>query len=139
MKKALQRIVISLSSLGLGPFFVFIYHLVYRFSQALFFESNLQVWCRNSLKFNKISPGASDIDLTALYSGIDRKNPFELFNLKHSLLKKIFPILGEVNFYSYQDLKKIKKSANFFELKNNTWIRYRKKSRLSIIFIERSY
>lgn len=76
----------------------------------------LKVWNRNSTKTNSFVFGVSDLDLTVLGSSLASAG----FLTKAFLsLKRVFPFLGEVNYYVEEELSFVLKRMNPFELRRD--------------------
>jgi len=98
----------------LGPIYLVIANLTCKFITWRF--PSVQVWCRNSIITDDIIPGVSDIDLTLYTQKVLPRNLELQIKDLHKLIKHIFPIMGEWNFYYEVDLPILKKYFNPIEL-----------------------
>lgn len=76
-------------------------------------KEDIEVWYRNSLYFNNLSSYRSDIDLTVI--GSSHQQILRTIN-RIQFLKKLIPIIGEVNSYKEDMLSKVLLFANYYEL-----------------------
>lgn len=91
------------------------YKLIFRFSQKFLQLPGTKLWYRNSLYFNKTRFLRSDIDLS-LYIGPSAEGAAtDLFMKRYKLLKKLIPIIGEVNIYNNRILNDLQ-NHNRYEL-----------------------
>lgn len=74
---------------------------------------DVTIWYRNSLYFNNLSSFKSDIDLTIVSNS---KESILTAIERIKKIKKIFPIVGEVNAYHEKGLSKILSFSNYYEL-----------------------
>lgn len=97
-------------SIGMIP-----YHLAYYLVVSLAFSFHIKCWARNSYLFRNIVPGLSDIDFSLLVPNSSFTS-LNLFLTSYRRLKKIIPILGEINIYHESELFLIEKVINYYEL-----------------------
>jgi hypothetical protein len=75
------------------------------------------LWPRNSYVLGSLEPGYSDLDLSLLQRG--RGSRTELFFSIYGFFKRVWPLLGEVNFYTPESLSLIEGQHNSFELRRD--------------------
>lgn len=98
------------------------YYLYYPFfliSKLSILGLKVNLHTRHSYYFKKILFLVSDIDLT-IYTN-EQENPEQLVSAhnRYRILKKVFPILGEVNFWNLKMLKQLVPILNIYELKRD--------------------
>lgn len=76
------------------------------------------VWYRNSFRLGYWSFGKSDIDITILISKSDR-TIIENITRTHELIKKVFPVIGEVVFFNEKLKEPLTQTINSLELKRD--------------------
>jgi hypothetical protein len=115
MKQIIVRITTALPFwLGRIPYDM-VFHLVKQMAKSL----GLQCWARNSYHLNYLTPGISDIDFTILVPiGISREKT-KTFLKYYYAIKKIAPIVGEVNIYHETDFSLIKQWLNKYEIQRD--------------------
>lgn len=82
-------------------------------------QFNLICWTRNSYRHKRIVPGISDIDFTILYSAQIEPSRLHQFLAFYQKLKKIIPILGEINVYQKEMLYLTERWINPYELRRD--------------------
>ncbi|MCR9202938.1 MAG: hypothetical protein NXH75_00030 [Halobacteriovoraceae bacterium] len=96
---------------------------IYRFCFSLFrrFISGEKgtLWFRNSLYFDEIVFGVSDIDMTFFQESGQSTDQVKKIEKTLSRLKWIIPILGEINYYSPDSFSDFLPLANPYELKRD--------------------
>lgn len=102
------------------------YKIIFHLTEIILKANNTigisEIWYRNSLKFNNIVFGKSDIDFTIL---LRSDAYYKKTQSQFRFLKKIFPILGEVNTYAPADLENLQGFFNYFELERDPELRDR--------------
>lgn len=93
-----------------------IYLLTFRMFQVMMIGTGSQVWYRNSLLFNKLSFGISDIDISAMPIKKFSAKQTKRFRVRYFFAKKILKLIGELNFFDLEKSKKLAAWANPFEL-----------------------
>lgn len=116
LRKTIIKILAPSSALNFVG--VFIYKAVF-YSIVLYwkwrFPSTL-IWARNSYQSKDLMPGLSDIDFTIVST--DDHLPL-LANEVLINFKKLFMIMGEINFYTTKSLGIIKEVYNYYELQRD--------------------
>lgn len=118
-KALLQNMQILITKfLDLLPSFIALipYKASYIIVRFLANQHNLLCWSRNSYQHKRVVPGLSDIDFTILYSLQHSSMHLNNFLSLYAQLKKIMPILGEINSYQMETLYLTEKWANPYEL-----------------------
>ena len=77
-------------------------------------DPHCRIWARNSFALGYLEPGYSDLDIT-LYSGTANPRTFALIKTL-ATLRKMWPLLGEVNYYNDGKIQQLLLVANFFEM-----------------------
>jgi glycosyltransferase involved in cell wall biosynthesis len=97
-----------------------IYNVIFKTTKFILqSRHDVQIWTRNSLYFNNIVFGISDIDFTFFSDRpLPSKNLTKIFS-DFSLLKKIFLVLGEINYFDSTKTDFLKRHANFYELQRD--------------------
>lgn len=101
----------------------FLTRLVYNFSYkviTLFFKGEKgQLWYRNSLYFDDLVFGLSDIDLTFLQEQRGDKGQVRRMEKKRRLIKLLIPHSGEINYYHSKYFSDFLPMANIYELRRD--------------------
>lgn len=96
---------------------MWLYKTIFYLSSILIKAKNTNaiknIWYRNSLKFNNIVFGKSDIDYTI---HLLANNDFKKIQAYFKKLKRIFPVMGEINAYADEDLINLEGYFNPYEL-----------------------
>lgn len=82
-----------------------------------------QAWTRNSFQSKQLVYGLSDIDFTLFLNDQDFQIDEGSFLKRFSLLKKVFPFLGEINIYKQSQLGLISPLINHYELERDPLLR----------------
>ncbi len=91
-----------------------VFHVICSFWKWRF--PSTHIWARNSYESKDLVPGLSDIDFTIVTT--EDELPFLAIEILN-IFKKIFIIMGEVNFYSQKSLDIIKEIYNYYELQRD--------------------
>ncbi|OUR93623.1 hypothetical protein A9Q84_19330 [Halobacteriovorax marinus] len=83
---------------------------------TLIAKKDVKIWVRNSYVFNNIVCALSDLDFTIVVKEVVMGDKAVA---RYSLLKKVFPFLGEINLYLEDELKTFAPIVNSFELKRD--------------------
>jgi hypothetical protein len=109
-----KKTIIYLFSKIPFPLAVIPYQIVF-FILTIYLSGKYSLWIRNSLKSKNICFGISDIDLS-LY--VPEKSLSEIKNIvqKYRFIKKVFPIIGELNIYKETNVKLQSSLSNAYEM-----------------------
>ena len=80
---------------------------------------NYKISTRNSFALGYLTAGFSDLDLSLLETSATSTESLNQFLAKYQKLKKLIPILGEINIYRKNSLNFVARYHNDFELKRN--------------------
>lgn|GEM_PF-6468490 len=94
------------------------YDLALRFARQIGERNGAEVWCRNSFRIGGWTFGLSDLDLT-IYSERPNARGFSEIRTKFIGLKRWFPWIGEVNFYTRSIASRFLMNANPLELQRD--------------------
>lgn len=92
-----------------------LYKLVFQIIKSLTF-GEVKIWYRNSLYFNQLSSFKSDIDITVF--GESDKDIIRTISTIN-FLKKIIPIIGEINSYNQAEISNYQDYSNYFEIRRD--------------------
>ena len=95
------------------------YILAFHFIKPFFKSSNVNIWYRNSLYFNNITPGLSDIDLDLFFSQRTSLKTQKSLLQRFLILKHFIPLLSEVNIYAEDTINFIDDCINPLELQRD--------------------
>lgn len=115
----------ALNSGALSWFGRFCYDSAAKIVGLLVDKKKAQVWTRNSYQSKQLVYGLSDIDFTLFLFDQDFQIDEGDFLRKFSLLKKIFPFLGEINIYKQSQLALSSPLINHYELERDPLLRLR--------------
>lgn len=123
MKRSLlgifRKLAIALSALLPRSLQLSIYRFSFFLFKFLLIGEKGRLWYRNSLYFEDIVFGVSDIDMTFLQDENESYIQVRRIEKKLRLIKCLFPHLGEINYYSKNLLKDFLPLANPIELKRD--------------------
>ncbi|MFA7613372.1 MAG: hypothetical protein WCY48_03980 [Candidatus Caldatribacteriota bacterium] len=117
--KNMQILIVNILSKLPASLVLLPYHLANFIVVTMASLLQLKCWARNSYYFKNIVPGLSDIDFTLFIPSSSPESTLQLFLTSYKDLKKIIPILGEVNIYKEKELPLIEKLINSYELKRD--------------------
>lgn len=80
------------------------------------YDSKFEIWPRNSYIFDAIEPGFSDLDLTLYVPKDGDVTQAQKFLALADILRKVWPLLGEINLYYENELQASLANINSFEL-----------------------
>jgi hypothetical protein len=113
-----------------------IVHLAYKFVlwglQIIARLFGCQLWARNSFLTDAFVPGISDLDISIIYYD---NRVYMLENI-YKFLKKIIPILGEVNWYDKKVIDKMD-FFNFYEISRDPILKKKFFTRQSVVIEEK--
>jgi hypothetical protein len=75
----------------------------------------VELWARNSYKNGNFVFGVSDLDITVFFNAHARRDDLQAIIKILNFHKKIYPFIGETNFYEMKNLAQFESSLNYYE------------------------
>ena len=95
------------------------YTFIFHFIRPFFKSSKVNIWYRNSLYFNNITPGMSDIDTDLFFAKRTTLKTQKSILKRFLILKYFIPLFSEVNIYNEDTIDFINDCINPLELQRD--------------------
>lgn len=120
----MQKLVTDFLRLLPEPVALLPYHVAHFVVIIVAKQLNIICWSRNSYHHKRIVPGISDIDFTIININTLGFSQLNLFLSFYHFVKKIIPILGEINIYQHEMVGLTEKWLNPFELRRDPKLKF---------------